>query len=76
MNMKSHGRYRIYWLLVGILLLAGIPWYRSAGSQDVLIAGIPLWGWVSIGSAVSISALTAWAALRWWPDGEGDDPDD
>lgn len=74
-NVKSSGLYRIYWILVGLLLLVGIPWYRAADTQDPLIAGVPLWAWVTIGSAVGIAALTAWAALRLWPADEGDDSD-
>jgi polyferredoxin len=73
--MKSQMRLRVYCVLVLVLLLAGIPWYRNADTQDPLIGGIPLWAWVTIATAVAIAALTAWAALRMWPDSDGDDTD-
>lgn len=73
--MNSKRLRRLYGLLVITLLLAGIPWYRSADVQDPLVGGIPLWAWITIGSAIAIAALTAWAALCLWPgeDREGQD---
>ena len=66
-NLKNRGP----WLsLVLALLLAGIPWYWPESLAMRLFWGVPLWAWATMGSALAIAMLTAWAAMRWWPSGQ------
>lgn len=51
-----------------VLIVLSVPWYRKAGSMGDLIFGMPGWVWVSLGCTVGVSALTAFAALRYWRD--------
>jgi hypothetical protein len=60
--------YPLLWVGYGICLAVGIPWYRSAGTLDPLIAGFPVWALVSALSCVGVAALTAVAVLGLWSD--------
>ena len=70
--MKPRSRVYLYWVSVLALLLLGIPWYRTPGTQDPLVLGMPMWASVALVSAIAIAALTAWAALRLWHAMQGD----
>ncbi|RLB49138.1 MAG: hypothetical protein DRI90_24790 [Deltaproteobacteria bacterium] len=60
--------YPLLWIGYGLCLAVGIPWYRSAGTLDPVIAGFPVWALVSALSSVGIAVLTAVAVLRLWSD--------
>lgn len=56
-----------------VLFALGVPWYFPEGQTGPLVWGIPLWAAVSLGCSVAVSVLTAYLALRRWPDvGRGD----
>ena len=64
-----------WWIIPAYLVLftLGVPWYFPEGQTQPLVCGIPMWAAVSLGCSVAISALTAYLALRRWPDvGKGD----
>ena len=70
-GMRGTLKNRGPWIsLVLILLLAGIPWYWPESVAMRLYWGVPLWAWATMGSALAIAMLTAWAAMRWWPSGQ------
>jgi O-antigen ligase len=54
------------WVLVGIMILAGIPWYVPTGTIEPLVLGLPAWFWVSVLAAVGLSATVCWACLTQW----------
>ena len=58
------------WYLPGILLFVifSVPWYFVPGEIGTMVAGLPLWVWVSLGCSVALSSLTALAVLRFWVD--------
>ena len=60
------------WLGYAMCFAIGIPWYRTAGTLDELVFGIPQWAVLSILSSVAISALTAHATLNLWDDGSSE----
>lgn len=51
--------------LVGIILV-GVPWYLPPGTLGVTVLNVPAWFWISIVSAVALSAVTCWACLSCW----------
>ncbi len=57
------------WISYAMCFAIGIPWYRTAGTLDDLVFGVPQWAVLSILSSVAISALTAHATLNLWDDG-------
>jgi hypothetical protein len=50
------------------LLAAGTPWHAMLGWTTAMWGGLPLWVWISLGSGVGLSAVTAVASLRAWRD--------
>lgn len=56
----------LLWILLGVAILAGIPWYVPAGTVEPLVLGLPAWFWVSVLAAVALSAITCWACLTQW----------
>ncbi len=63
---------RWYIPAVLFLMIAGAPWLWPAGEEGPAFAGLPVWVWVTIGASLSLSILTAFAALRLWRD-DGED---
>lgn len=54
-----------------LLLVVGAPWYWGSGNQTPILAGLPVWVWITIGSTFAIGVLTAVMAVFFWED----DPD-
>lgn len=58
------------WFLPTILaiLVLSVPWYLPHDPGDRLLAGLPLWTWVTLACAAGLAVVTAWASLRLWRD--------
>lgn len=63
----------LLWVLVGVMILMGIPWYVPTGTIEPLVLGLPAWFWVSVLSAVGLSATVCWACLTQWRLEDADD---
>ncbi len=61
---------RWYIPLVLLFVVASVPWYWPQGVTGTIIAGLPLWIWVTILCSAAISVVTATVALRHWDDGD------
>ncbi len=59
---------RWYIPLVLFFVVASVPWYWPQGVTGTIIAGLPLWIWVTIFCSAAISVVTATVALRHWDD--------
>lgn len=49
-----------------ICIVISIPWYRTSGESGSIIAGLPVWIWVSLASALGVSILTTIGMLLFW----------
>ncbi len=54
--------------LVVLIAVISVPWYWKQGVTGKIIAGLPLWIWVTILCSAAISVITATMALRHWDD--------
>ncbi|MGH0038456.1 MAG: hypothetical protein ACQGVK_25760 [Myxococcota bacterium] len=54
---------RICLVLVGVLYVLSIPWYRDASDRVDLVFGLPDWVAVALGCYVAVAVLNA---LAWW----------
>ena len=61
---RKHPRFLVALALI-ILCTAPFPF---VGDEIVVVAGLPLWLWWSLGFTAAMSALTSWALLRLWRD--------
>ena len=59
---------RWYIPLVLLFVVASVPWYWKQGVTGKIIAGLPLWIWITILCSLAISVITATMALRHWDD--------
>lgn len=56
--------------LILILLALSVPWYRKTGEIGTIVAGLPLWIWVSLLCSALVSLVTAVMAIFYWDDDE------
>lgn len=61
-----------FWIVIGSLLALGIPWYRTAGTQDPVYWGLPLWAVVALASALGISIVAQWGITQLWDENPED----
>lgn len=57
-------------LVLGIILIAGIPWYWAEDTIRPFVLGLPVWAFVSLVMSVVLAAVTAWFIIRYWKDDE------
>jgi type VI protein secretion system component VasK len=60
------------WTLLGLLLLAAVPWYWPAGDQSRL-GGVPAWAAVAVMASAAASVVVALAIWFGWPDEDEDE---
>lgn len=53
-----------------LFIVISVPWYRPAGQIGRIVAGLPIWIWISLGCTFAVSCLTAAAILWCWRDDE------
>ncbi|MBX9389975.1 hypothetical protein ACFPZ0_21985 [Streptomonospora nanhaiensis] len=54
------------WIVLALLLLAGVPLYWPPGTVEPIVLGLPLWALVTVGSSVVLSAYLSWLCLTQW----------
>ena len=52
-------------VLIGLLYLVSVPWYRDGGSLPGMLLGLPDWVAVAIGCYAAAAVLNAVAWLLW-----------
>lgn len=67
---------RWYIPLVILLLVVATPWYWSRDSEIPVIAGLPLWVWITIAATAALATLTALMIIFAWRDDPISDEDD
>lgn len=64
-------RHRGFLALLALVALLTAP-FPFAGAPLVLVWGLPLWLWWSLGMTALLSAVTVWGIVRLWrDDGDG-----
>lgn len=54
------------WVVMGVIVLAGVPFYFPQGTVRPLLFGLPYWMVVSVVVAVLFSGYISWLCLNWW----------
>ncbi|MDA0566336.1 hypothetical protein LG943_18740 [Streptomonospora sp. S1-112] len=54
------------WIVLALLLLAGVPLYWPPGTVEPIVLGLPLWALVTVASSVLLSAYLSWLCLTQW----------
>lgn len=54
------------WIVMALIMLAGIPWYLPTGSLSPVILGLPYWMLISIVSSLVLCGYLSWVALNEW----------
>lgn len=60
------------WFLPALIacIVLSIPWYRTPGESGSIIAGLPVWIWISLACAAGVSLITAIGVLVFWKDSD------
>lgn len=76
-DTQGNQKHRTRWIVAtyAILFTLAVPWYFPADQIQPVVAGIPLWAFVSLACSVAISILTAYLALTHWPESKQDHSD-
>jgi hypothetical protein len=69
-------RHRWFLPTVIAILAISVPWYLPASVGGRLIAGLPVWTWITIACGLFLAVVTAFASLRLWRDGGGEGPEE
>ena len=69
--MDEPRRHPRYLILLALAAVGTVP-FPFLGAPPVMVLGLPLWLWSSIGFTVALAGLTAWGILRYWKDDPGD----
>lgn len=56
------------WLVYAALYALAIPWYWPVGYRGPLVAGLPLWVFVSLLAVLALALWTAWVVVICWRD--------
>lgn len=54
------------WIVMAVIVLAGVPFYLPTGSTHPMLLGIPYWMVISVLSTLLFAALVSWVCLRRW----------
>lgn len=65
-KIKEPIRKKWIWIVLALILLAGVPWYLPTGTIEPLILGFPYWAFISIVFSVVLSAYLSWLCLTQW----------
>ena len=70
--MKDEPRnHSVFLVLVAIAAVGAVPFW-FVGRETVIVLGLPVWLWSSLGFAVLLSGVSVWGILRLWKDDELD----
>lgn len=59
---------RWIWLVYLVLFAVAIPWYWPPSYRGALVAGLPMWVAVTIGSIVLLAGWTVFVITKYWID--------
>ncbi len=65
-------RHRWFLPVVGLILVVSVPWYLPDAVGGRLVAGLPVWTWITVVCGFALAVVTAFASLRLWRDGGGE----
>lgn len=54
------------WIVIVIILLAGIPWYLPLGTVEPVFFGVPYWMLIAVASSLALCGFLSWLCLNQW----------
>ena len=54
------------WIVMALIMLAGIPWYLPTGSLRPVVFGLPYWMLISVIFSLVLCGYLSWLALNEW----------
>lgn len=65
-NYKEPIKYKWIWVVIGIIVLIGVPWYLPTGSIYPLIFGFPYWAFISVVSTIVLAGFLTYVVNNYW----------
>lgn len=54
------------WVVLTVIVLAGIPWYLPQGTVRPIFLGIPYWMFIAVASSLALCGFLSWLCLTQW----------
>lgn len=54
------------WVVVAVIVLAGIPWYLPQGTVQPVFLGLPYWMLIAVVSSLALCGFLSWLCLNEW----------
>ena len=64
--VKEPIKYPWIWVVLVIIILAGVPWYLPKGTIYPIILGFPYWAFISIVATIVLSAFLVYVMYNYW----------
>ncbi len=65
-NYKEPIQFKWIWIVLGIIVLIGVPWYLPQGSIYPIILGLPYWTFISLVSTIALAFFLNYVVKNYW----------
>lgn len=64
--MKEPVRRPWIWVVLALIVVAGVPWYLPQGTLEPLVFGVPYWLLISVFFSLVLCGYLSWLCLTQW----------
>lgn len=54
------------WVVLTVIVLAGIPWYLPQGTVRPVLFGVPYWMFIAVAFSLALCGFLSWLCLNEW----------
>ncbi|MDP3487150.1 MAG: hypothetical protein Q8S19_04360 [Bacillota bacterium] len=65
-SFKEPIRFGWVWVVLAIIILAGVPWYLPKGGIHPIIFGMPYWAVISVLSTIALAVFLNYVVTNYW----------
>jgi len=66
MDFKEPIKTKWIWVVLAIIILAGVPWYLPEGTYNPIIFGFPYWAFISLISTIALAIFLNYVIDKFW----------
>ncbi len=65
-QLKEPVQKKWIWIVLGLILLAIVPWYIPKSAVEPFVFGFPLWAFISLVFSIVLSGYLSWLCATQW----------
>jgi len=65
-KFKEPIRIKWVWIVLGIIILSGVPWYLPIGGIYPIVFGLPYWALISVVSSIALAIFLNYVMSNLW----------